>query len=343
MSKVVTHWTPGLIDRTAFTTFGVNAKPNSENPIGFFGTGLKYAIAVLVRMDIKVTLFIGLEEYVFYTQKDKFRDKDFMFVRMKRRKGIFAKWTYEKLPFTTELGKSWELWQAFRELHSNTLDEKGLTYVERDVDSRGNVSADTTRFIIDDSRYVDVYEDRDRIFLPDGLAVRESGGVGIQVIDRPSKHIYFRGLRIMDLSKPALFTYNFLQHVDLTEDRTAKFPSVLEEAIVETMQLSEDTAFVEKAVAKAVVSSFEGGLRHSGGSYYRTPTATYLAAAEKSPNVTAKEVWNQKQPTVPSSVSFRVIIPKAGMEPDEIADFVDYIRKAYEDCHIMDDQYNLLA
>ena len=32
----------------------------------------------------------------------------------------------EQLPFTTELGKNWEVWQAYRELHSNTLDESGV-------------------------------------------------------------------------------------------------------------------------------------------------------------------------------------------------------------------------
>jgi hypothetical protein len=38
--------TPGLIDLEAVFTFGVHAK-ETENPIGYFGTGLKYAIVTL--------------------------------------------------------------------------------------------------------------------------------------------------------------------------------------------------------------------------------------------------------------------------------------------------------
>jgi len=36
----------GEIDLIAFTPFGVNTK-ETDSPIGFFGTGLKYATAVL--------------------------------------------------------------------------------------------------------------------------------------------------------------------------------------------------------------------------------------------------------------------------------------------------------
>ena len=55
----IVHSTPGLIDLRAFTTFGVNSKPNSKNPIGYFGTGLKYAVAVLARHKCPVTVWIG--------------------------------------------------------------------------------------------------------------------------------------------------------------------------------------------------------------------------------------------------------------------------------------------
>ena len=39
---------PGEIDIRSISTFGVSVK-EGDNPIGFFGTGLKYAIVVLLR------------------------------------------------------------------------------------------------------------------------------------------------------------------------------------------------------------------------------------------------------------------------------------------------------
>lgn len=315
----VVHRTPGLIPIEAFTIAGLSAKPNSLNPIGKFGTGLKYAIAVLVRMDIKVTVFIGHTEYVFYKTKRQFRGKDYFAIRMKKRSGLMAKWTYHELPFTTEYGKYWELWQVFRELHANTLDEGGETFKVNE--GYHAPDADHTHFVIEDSRYVDVFHERDRIFLPDGAKVR-SDSEAIQVLDRPSKHIYFRGMRIMDLRHEAMFTYNFLEDVDLTEDRTAKYPQLLESRIVGYMQESEDTSFVEKVVAKPKEESFESRLNHSVGySYGWAPariSSSYKAAAAKSTNVTAKEVWNQQQPSVPASCLISIKIPKPELSANEI-------------------------
>ncbi len=48
----------GVIDPSSITTFGVSSK---ENPgaIGFFGTGLKYAIAILLREGCDITIHAG--------------------------------------------------------------------------------------------------------------------------------------------------------------------------------------------------------------------------------------------------------------------------------------------
>ena len=68
--------TPGLIDIRAFTVMGLSSKPNSDSPIGKFGTGLKMAIAVLVRNGIPVTLWIGRTKYTFRKKRIKFRGEE---------------------------------------------------------------------------------------------------------------------------------------------------------------------------------------------------------------------------------------------------------------------------
>ena len=169
MTQCVVFTTPGLIPLEAFTTFGVNAKPNSTNPFGYFGTGLKYAIAVCLRNGCKVVLWRGDIKYTFYVSTKDFRGKDFDFVRMKKETRNFAGlWasSYTQLPFTLELGKNWELWQAFRELETNTRDENGWTTL---VDNPGiNDDADLTRIEVHGSRFVDEYHKMGCHFLADG-------------------------------------------------------------------------------------------------------------------------------------------------------------------------------
>lgn len=331
----VIHRTPGLIPIEAFTIAGLSAKPNSITPIGKFGTGLKYSIAVLVRMDIKVTVNIGHTQYVFYKKQRQFRGQDYFAIRMKKRHGLLGKWSYHELPFTTEYGKYWELWQVFRELHANTLDEGGETF--QTTDASTFPEAEQTLFVIEDSRYVDVFHDMDRIFLPDGLKVRNDSQA-IQVIDRPSKHIYFRGLRIMDLKKEAQFTYNFLENVDLTEDRTAKWPHMLESRIAGMMQESNDEAFIERTVSNPKKDSFERTISHSSG--YSTswspavPSPVFLRAAKESPNVTAKEIWDGAQPTVTSAAQVQITIPKPYLSKEEVGKLVEVARSIHPDSNI---------
>lgn len=81
----------GIVPIAAFTTFGLSAKPGSTNPIGKFGTGLKNAVAIILRLGGKVRLFRGLEEYEFYTREEEFRGQTFARVRMKRRAGILSR------------------------------------------------------------------------------------------------------------------------------------------------------------------------------------------------------------------------------------------------------------
>lgn len=54
--SVVQFRTPGLIPLEAFDTMGISAKVG-DHPIGRFGTGLKYAVAVILREGGIIRLF----------------------------------------------------------------------------------------------------------------------------------------------------------------------------------------------------------------------------------------------------------------------------------------------
>lgn len=216
-------WTPTKISLEAFNTFGLNAKPNTTHPIGFFGTGLKYAVAVILRHGGVFRLFIEGVEYEFVTNKGDFRGTEVNRIRMRRRDNPLKRWVYAPLPFTTDLGKNWELWMAYRELASNTMDEGGEIFQdEAHVRSSGTtISIECAGF--DDPAWVT----GDKVFLHAKKAPFFQN-LRMEVYDAPSEHIYYRGVRVYDVRYPSRFTYDFKQgHVELSEDRAARNPSML--------------------------------------------------------------------------------------------------------------------
>lgn len=265
MSRAVVFRTPGLVPIESFTTFGINAKPNSQNPIGRFGTGLKYAISVLVRLGCNPVVWIGREKYIFSVKSQDFRGKSFDFIQMRREKyDVFGtlkgRPNVTKLPYTTEYGKDWEVWQAFRELESNTRDENGETYAIDNAEVYGDHYAEDnqTLIIIQDEKFLEVFHEMDKIFLPEGLTQRECSS-NSEVLERSSKFLYFRGLRVADLPKPSLFTYNIVADVSLTEDRTAKYDWEVREHVSKTVARSHDRNFIE-TVLTANKEAWEHGL-----------------------------------------------------------------------------------
>lgn len=310
MTEAVIFETPGLLDLKAATTFGINVK-KGLNPIGYFGTGLKYAIAVLVREGIPVTFYIGGAEYVFYSKGGKFRDKEFDFVMMKKRNSIMRPWNARQMPFTTEFGKNWELWQAFRELESNTRDEGGFTeFREHDVSGIMHLP-DKTRIVVEGSAFRKVWEQRADIFLPDALTVWE-GNDSIQVFKRPSNAVYYRGLKVMELKTMSKMTYNILSPVSLTEDRTVKYDWELRDAIMRYICCTtKDMQVINEVVTADEKTTWEGsfpfdqlwqnpseqfmqviGKKKARSSYHSVPRSTYIA-----PRV--EKLWESHQPKEP--------------------------------------------
>lgn len=234
MTKVIFE-TPTILDLNALTVFGLSAKPASLNPIGYFGTGLKYAMAILAREECETTIHIGKKEYKLQVKDSGFRGKVFQAIE------LVSDDSRIQLPFTTELGKNWELWQAFRELYCNTIDESGSTYL-------GDADASEGRTIIsvESEEFASIFEDRyNQVFLEDA----DTYGIsGVQIIAKESEYVYFRGIRVMKTDKPCLNTYNILSHVTLTEDRTAAYTFIVKDDIQRALRLEQNKEILENAL-----------------------------------------------------------------------------------------------
>jgi hypothetical protein len=220
MTTAIVHRTPGLLDPRAFSVMGLSAKPRSDNPIGLFGTGLKYAIATLCRMGDAPVMVIGRDRYTFVGRADEFRGAKYLRIRARLEKPGWARARYIDLPFTTEYGRFWQPWMAYREIESNTRDEGGSTEVIHDWGPDHDLMQhpDSTCFIVKHPDYIAAHAFQDGIFLPG--AGRDSKGVEAHTGE--SDKLYWRGMRVMDLTKRTVRTWNFMEPLELTEDRTLK-------------------------------------------------------------------------------------------------------------------------
>lgn len=200
------------IDQKSWSMIGVSSKPNSTNPIGRFGTGLKYAIAISLRLgwQIKITNYVnGIpEEHVFSQTKDTFRGTD-----------INVVYDNDKaLPFTMHYGAHWEPWTVLRELYSNTLDEDGAMDFDAPSIENGSVIE------VDSVEFNELARNYDEYFLTSNShldnVVHDYGN--LQVLNgKYAGKVFFKDVFI-GVMKNAKYGYNIHSKVDLTEDRTIK-------------------------------------------------------------------------------------------------------------------------
>lgn len=118
--------------------------------------------------------------------------------------------------------------------------------------------------------------------MPDGLTMKDESSGDLQIIDRPSKHIFWRGIRVYDLpkDKPSLLTYNVLSDIELTEDRTAKDTWSINYLIKRHIVALEHKELVTKVV-EAPKESYEGSFDYDYLSRAPTPTFTQAASSDR--------------------------------------------------------------
>lgn len=243
MSKpTISFLNQGEIDIRAIKIFGVCSK-ESENAIGYFGTGLKYALAILLRENQQVKIHIGLETYVFSTIKSKIRVDEFNIITMNG----------EELGFTTDLGKTWDLWQAYREVFCNMLDEGG-TYETGTVEPR----AGWTIVEVTGDKFRDIHDKRQAFILETEPILKLNN---LHIHSGSTDQEFYRGLRVSPkaLNFPTLFTYNVQEHVDLTEDRTLKYAFEHRSWVLIGIMQITDFSLLQQILC-APIGTYESGL-----------------------------------------------------------------------------------
>lgn len=241
---------PSVLDHRSITTFGLNVKVGT-NPIGTFGTGLKYAIATILRLG--GTIYIStaddggeITEYNFTTAEETVRDKIFHFVHMETHiahGGPDGTWS-TPLGFTTELGKNWLPWMAYRELRSNNEDENGLIFEGAGADT--TLTPPCTIIVVNCPEVEAAHASASAFFLE-----TEPLWTNADLEIHPAREdgaVFYRGIRVAKVSqKFSEFSYNLLNKVTLTEDRTVDLWSCSYH-IVQALQSLDNQDLAEKII-----------------------------------------------------------------------------------------------
>jgi hypothetical protein len=233
----------GEIDPVAIATFGISVK-ECDSPIGFFGTGLKYALSILLRSEHVVLVQSGLKQHEFGLREVEVRGEKFSLVTMDG----------QDLGFTTRLGVTWKTWQAYRELHCNCADEGGRVY---EAASAPEPEAGSTRVIVTGDEFAEAH-DACGTFILQSRPTRVLGH-GVEVHPGPGRGFFFKGILVHEFQRQAKHVYNLTRGVDLTEDRTAKFPNWDVGVIAAAIRESDDDVFVREMLLLPDVY-MEGGV-----------------------------------------------------------------------------------
>jgi hypothetical protein len=256
----------GVIDPIAFKAFGVNAKENN-NPIGYFGTGLKYAIAVLLRTGHSITIYSGGMTYKFREESTMFRGQQFEFVYVNE----------ERLSYTLDLGKNWEVWQAYRELRCNVIDEGGKVY-EANQDFVP-FNGDTTLIVVSGPEIDGTHRTANQIFLETKPILASSEVEIHEGSDRG--HFYYRGIRAGRSDRQTLYKYNIKFDCELTEDRTIDSVYLNSLHLASLIASSNDKELISKILTANAAEFHEGSLDFDWQSVHNNASETFLKCIEE--------------------------------------------------------------
>lgn len=238
---------PGELDLRSVTTFGISAKPGTETPIGYFGTGLKYALAICARLGAEVRLHVGEQELLLRGTEDTFRGKVFtrLYLDDLATQGTLL------LPFTTELGKTWEPWMAYRELWANAKDEGGVVMHMAEISA---LHIDQTRIYVRSQELYDVYLTHGEHFVTsEPICVLP----GVNLHPPGPSLLCYHGVRMaptVDRETSAQFTYDLTGQHELTEDRKLADLYQAKKMVAEGLLQCTDRGVLEEVLGA------EGGL-----------------------------------------------------------------------------------
>ena len=208
----------GEIDTNALCLMGASVK--GDDAIGEFGSGLKYAIACLIRERIDFTIYSGLRPILITTETETFRGSEFCVICVDGK----------RTSITSRTGPKWGPREALRELWSNALDEGGAAISEGLIPPSAGF---TTVAIASHPILNNMWENWGQYFLP-SIQPLFSGPAG-SIHEQLTPNFFRKGVWIVQDRVNLLFSYNFNE---------ANSPSLPESRLVGTSTCSIYLAYL---------------------------------------------------------------------------------------------------
>lgn len=249
MKKYILIQNEGEIESNSFELIGASTKRGEKGKIGFFGSGLKYSIAYMMRNNIGFRIFSGEREVILTTIPEQLKEKSF------DRICIDGKPT----SYTTTMGPTWtEDWYVLREIYCNALDESDCQLIKEtenvnSVEGKTRIYIELTdklRIVMDNwDKYFSM--DRDPLFTKEDIYTAYLGTTdnsmsahqAISVYKKTGGVLFRRGIQVYKTDRYA-FDYG-VQYVDINEDRTAKNTSAFNYASTNLMASFPDEHYIK--------------------------------------------------------------------------------------------------
>lgn len=256
MTKYLIFRNSGEISPQEIKTFGMSIK--KEGAIGFFGTGLKYAIAISCRLNEAIIIQSGMHLYSFALARETVRGKEFDFIDMheliRHANEQVSINIPTRLAFTTHVGAKWEPWMCVREVLCNCIDEGGDYYYSDELPTPQS----NTTYVVMSGLFVDISQED--YALPGNRRLLLSTN-SLDIYDARSQFVYYKGIRVENDPKPYKYTYNIKESITLGEDRLSH-PAYIGSAVVNTILASDNENLIRNTI-QANKESGEGKFQYA--------------------------------------------------------------------------------
>lgn len=229
----------GEVPVNAFKLLGASTKENDSSKIGFWGSGLKYAIAVLLRHKVKFRVFSGQKEIKISTRKTSLGDEQFDVITVNG----------SPTSITTRAGKDWDLWFAIREVHCNQIDE-GNDKMKVTQDVSGEMGK-TRVFVEINDKTKEIVDNYDKYFSFKRKPIYKNNGGSIL---QKTGSIYRRGVKANSNDHWTIFDYD-LQNANINESRVFSSDAEVQYHMIEVLSECDDVYVISEICKKS--DSFE--------------------------------------------------------------------------------------
>lgn len=296
MKKYILIQNDGEIESNSFELIGASTKRNDSTKIGFFGSGLKYSIAFMMRNNIDFKIFSGENEMKFTTLQETLKGQSFERICING----------NPTSYTTTMGPTWEhQWFVLREIYCNAIDE-GSCQLVKSTEIVNPIQGKTRIYIELTDTLLNVIQNWDSYFSDEREPLFVSGSVftfhldekkhnqTISVYKKTDGVLYRKGIRVYSDNN---FIYDYeCQNISINEDRTAKNPSYFHYGIIALMASFIDENYVLKVLRNE--KSKEYGVLSSTTNYEEVSFAwvdfskKYLLAVKENSGKYAEKITN---------------------------------------------------